>query len=185
MSSNAIVVPASSPDHFEAFRLMVVEYFDWLFHHYEGVPGLMAAIGTHQAFEQELRDLGQMYSPPAGKALLAFSDNEPAGCAAYRDLHDGSCEMKRMYVRHRFQGYGLGRALCCALMTEAAADGFKLVRLDTGYLNSAAIAMYGQMGFRPCPPYRDYPDNVARHLVFMERPLGAPVPGWPDVNAEA
>lgn len=171
MGSNLIVVPATTPEDFGAFRQLVSDYFDWLFRHYEGVPGFMAAISAHQAFDHELRDVGDIYSPPSGKALLALSEGQVAGCVAYRDLHDGSCEMKRMFVRDRFQGQGLGRALCRSVMDEAAADGLSIMRLDTGRLNSAAIAMYRQMGFRPCPPYRPYPDDVAAHLLFMERSL--------------
>lgn len=88
-----------------------------------------------------------------------------------KDLRDGSCEMKRLYVPARFQGHGTGRLLVHALIDAAAADGYGLMRLDTGEQNSEAIAMYESMGFTHCPPHHEYPAELTERLKFMERSL--------------
>ena len=63
-----------------------------------------------------------------------------------------------------------------ALIATAKADGFHLMRLDTGNLLKEAIAMYQSIGFRECPAYHDYPAKLMPYLVFMEMPLkGNPV----------
>jgi GNAT superfamily N-acetyltransferase len=81
--------------------------------------------------------------------------------------------MKRMYVGAQFHGHGTGRKLCEALIASAREDGFKLMRLDTGNLLKEAIAMYTSIGFRECPPHREYPSELMPYLVFMELPLTA------------
>ncbi|MDT4937626.1 MAG: hypothetical protein QOG80_1297 [Pseudonocardiales bacterium] len=168
--SDAIVV-ASTASEYEAFGALIREYWDWLVARYADHPGLMDQIGSHQGLEEELSAVAKKYGPREGKTLLAVRGGHISGGVAYRDLHDGSCEMKRLYVPDRFQGSGTGRLLCEALIAAASADGFSLMRLDTGYLNAEAMRMYESMGFRHCPPYHEYPAEVAPYLRFMERAL--------------
>lgn len=170
--SDTIVV-ARTPSDYGAFAALIREYWDWLVARYAEHPGLIDQIGSHQGLEDELSAVPSKYGPPEGKTLLAVRDGQVSGGVAYRDLHDGSCEMKRLFVPDRFQGRGTGRWLCEALVAAAAIDGFSLMRLDTGYLNAEATRMYESMGFRPCPPYHDYPPELVPHLRFMERPLPA------------
>jgi len=162
------VVVATTDAHYDAFGGLIREYDDWLYQRYAEVPGLIDGVRSHQALDAELADLRAKYGPPEGKTLLATRDGQVSGGVAYRDLHDGSCEMKRMFVPDRFQGQGTGRLLCHALMATATADGYRLMRLDTGYLNSEALAMYESIGFRVCQPYHQYPQELAAHLRFMD-----------------
>jgi GNAT superfamily N-acetyltransferase len=170
--SDSIVV-ATTASEYETFAALVREYWNWLLARYADHPGLMEGIGTHQGLQDELNAVATVYGPPEGRTLLALRDGQVSGGVAYRDLHDGSCEMKRLFVPERFQGYGTGRMLCEALIKAASDDGFRLMRLDTGYLNAEAMLMYESMGFSPCPPYRDYPPEVLPHLRFMEKRLVA------------
>ncbi len=170
--SDTIVV-ASTPSEYGAFGALIREYWDWLVARYADHPGLIDQIGSHQGLEDELRAVPMKYGPPEGKTLLAVRDGQIAGGVAYRDLHDGSCEMKRLFVPDRFQGHGTGRLLCEALIATAATDGFRVMRLDTGYLNTEAMRMYESMGFRPCSPYQDYPPELTQQLRFMELRLPA------------
>jgi GNAT superfamily N-acetyltransferase len=162
---------ATTDDDYAAFGAFIREYGAWLTARYADVPGLIDSIGSHQGWEDEIRALPAKYGPPEGKTLLASRDGEVSGVVAYRDLHDGSCEMKRLFVPERFQGRGTGRLLCEALVVEATTDGYALMRLDTGFLNSEAMAMYASLGFTECPAYLEYPVEVAPHLRFMELPL--------------
>jgi len=45
---------------------------------------------------------------PEGRFLLAFYNDQPAGCAALKKIDDHSCEMKRMFVYPEFHGIGIG-----------------------------------------------------------------------------
>jgi GNAT superfamily N-acetyltransferase len=167
------IVLATTPAEFSAFADLIREYWDWLTARYAEHPGLFDQIGSFQGLDDELRAVDRVYAAPSGKAFLAVRDGQVAGGIAYRDMHDGSCEMKRLFVPERFQGHGTGRLLCESLIASATADGFGLMRLDTGYLNSEAARMYRSMGFVACAPYREYPVGLLEHLRFMEKPLAS------------
>lgn len=117
-----------------------------------------------QGFEEELKNLPQMYGPPAGCLLLAVSpDGEAAGCVGLRRLADGACEMKRLYVKPDIHGQGLGRRLAEAVIAEAGRLGYAAMRLDTVAEMTAANALYRSMGFRQIPAYRYNPIETAAY----------------------
>ena len=165
------IVVASTESDYEVFGDLIREYWQWLQDRYADLPGFIDAVAGHQALDAELSNLAQKYGPPRGKTLLAVREGQVRGAIAYRDLHDRSCEMKRLYVPDRFGGQGTGRSLCRALLDVATADGFAVMRLDTGYQNDEALAMYESLGFHQCSPYQEYPAELVPHLRFLERSL--------------
>jgi GNAT superfamily N-acetyltransferase len=119
-----------------------------------------------QNFEQELAGLPGPYAPPSGCLLLATVGGEPAGCVALKRLADGVGEMKRLYVRDRHRGAGLGRTLAEQVLREARALGYGVVRLDTvPSVMGSAVALYRSLGFRDVPAYCFNPVPGA---VFLE-----------------
>lgn len=122
-----------------------------------------------QDFETELADLPGKYAPPSGSLLLARVDGEAAGVVALRDLGDGFCEMKRLYVRPEARGHGLGRRLVEQLIREARQRCYRAMRLDTVPTHhDNAIAVYRRFGFREIPAYCH---NPMPGTLFMELPL--------------
>ena len=119
-----------------------------------------------QNFDQELESLPGKYSPPSGRLLLAYSNEQLAGCIALRQLDAHTCEMKRLFVRPDFRGAKLGKVLVEAIIAEARAIGYKRMCLDTvpGKMDRA-IGLYEAIGFRDVEPYYDNPVEGAR---FME-----------------
>jgi GNAT superfamily N-acetyltransferase len=98
-------------------------------------------------FERELATLPGKYAAPNGRLLLAFQAGQAAGCVALRDLGDGICEMKRMFVYSHLHGHGIGRALADRVVTEAKVAGYGRVRLDTSVGQAEAIGLYESAGF--------------------------------------
>ena len=171
--ADQIVVATSSGDY-EIFGDLIREYWGWLQARYADLPGFIDAIGGHQGLEAELSTLAENYGPPAGKVLLARRDAQVVGGVAYRRLDEGACEMKRLFVPERFQGRGTGRLLCQAVIDAATTDGYRAMRLDTGYHNGEALVMYASLGFRPGQPYHRYPAELMAHLRFLEKSLTDP-----------
>jgi putative acetyltransferase len=110
-----------------------------------------------QGFKEEVLSLPGDYSPPTGCILFAYQDSELAGCVALRPFAKSISEMKRLYVRHKFQGRGIGRALATAVLRKASVLDYQKLRLDTVPSMKAAIQMYRSMGFYPIPSYRQNP----------------------------
>jgi GNAT superfamily N-acetyltransferase len=111
-----------------------------------------------QNFDQELAGLPGDYAPPGGRLLLAEFQGELAGCIALHKLEDEICEMKRLYLRPKFRGMGVGGVLVQAIFAEARQMGYLRMRLDTVEpVMKDAVAMYRKLGFREIAPYRANP----------------------------
>lgn len=121
-----------------------------------------------QDFEQELQDLPGDYAPPRGTLLLATIEGSLAGCCALRPLdavdYPNAAEMKRLYVRKAFRGFGLGRLLAEATLDAARQGGYASVLLDTLSDMEAARALYDELGFVAIPPYYHNPLPGAHYL---------------------
>lgn len=64
------------------------------------------------------------------------------------ELQPGDYELRRIYLLHRFQGMGLGRALMEAALAAAHDLGRKRLLLGVYGQNFAAIRFYEQAGFQ-------------------------------------
>jgi len=122
-----------------------------------------------QDLEGELRDLSLQYSPPSGELLLATVDEAPAGCVGLRAFQGSECEMKRLFVRPRYRGREIGRALAKSIIEVARRAGYRMMLLDTVPSMEAAIRLYRDLGFVETRPYRYNPVPGA---VFLRLDLG-------------
>ena len=122
-----------------------------------------------QNFEQEVADPLKKYGNPSGTLLLAYWNDEVAGCIAVTAMKEnGFCEMKRLYVRPAFRKYGIGRTLVTELMNVATKLGYQFMRLDTMKKLKPAILLYESFGFYSIGPYYH---NPLPEAVFMEKRL--------------
>ncbi len=121
-----------------------------------------------QDFDAELASLPGDYAAPRGALLLARVDGAIAGCCALRPMdssdYPNAAEMKRLYVRKAFRGFGLGRQLSEAILDEARRAGYSSVLLDTLDEMEAARALYEDLGFEEIPPYYHNPHAGAHYL---------------------
>lgn len=121
-----------------------------------------------QGFEAELATLPGDYAPPRGALLLACVDGAVAGCCALRPLdtsdYPNAAEMKRLYVRKAFRGFGLGQQLVEGTLDAARRAGYACVLLDTLDEMESARALYSTMGFEEIPPYYHNPLAGSHYL---------------------
>ena len=119
-------------------------------------------------FEAELSGLPGDYGAPRGALLLAQVEGAIAGCCALRPLdtadYPNASEMKRLYVRKAFRGFGLGRELAEAMLDRARQAGYACVLLDTLDDMESARALYTDLGFEEIPPYYHNPIAGAHYL---------------------
>ncbi len=149
--------PALFPDDLQTVRDLFLDY--------------QAGLGIDlcfQGFEAELAELPGAYAPPAGALLLACVDDEPAGCCALRPLyntdHLNACEMKRLFVRPAFRGFGLGRLLVERVLSDGQLAGYTTMLLDTLSDMETARALYQEVGFVEVAPYYHNPIPGAHYL---------------------
>ncbi len=134
-----------------------------VFREYEAWLGLDLCF---QNFEKELAELPGDYAPPSGRLLLAYEDDQLAGCVALRKLDDGVCEMKRLFLRPQFHGQGRGRELAETIIDEARSAGYERMRLDTlPEQMGKAITLYRSLGFKEIEAYYN---NPVAGAMFME-----------------
>jgi ribosomal protein S18 acetylase RimI-like enzyme len=153
----------SSTDIIQAQSINDIDHTRELFREYEA---WLEVDLCFQNFEKELAELPGGYASPDGRLLLAVVDEKVAGCVALRKIGDGTCEIKRLFVRHEFRGHGLGRKLAQAIIHQAKQIGYERMRLDTlpPKMNDA-IALYRSLGFKEIEPYYNNPVPGAK---FME-----------------
>ena len=106
----------------------------------------------------------------ADKAVwLAYTDDRPVGCVAFRKLGhmQRAGEVKRLYVRASHRGCGIAEALVKAVEHFAVAQGCTSLYLDTKDDLIAATRFYERMGYLRCDRYNDNPQAT----IFMQKEL--------------
>ena len=141
---------ARAPEEIAAARGLFREYADSL--------GFELSF---QDFERELAD------PAAVYALILLAPG--CGCVALRDLGDGVCELKRLYVLPAARGTGLGRVLSEAAIAHARARGYARLRLDNASVDgrSAKALRIARLPRDRAVPLQSCP----RHAVLGARPV--------------
>ena len=96
--------------------------------------------------------------PPGGVFLVGYDeDGAPVCCGGIKDLGDGACEIKRMYVVPSARGAGRARELLVALEDAARGLGHEIVRLDTGPRQPHAEHLYRSAGYTPIANFNRNP----------------------------
>jgi diamine N-acetyltransferase len=110
---------------------------------------------AYVAKEHTIHEYRDLLSDPHVK-IWAAETNEGKSLIGYvvlvtPDPQDASsCEIKRLYVLHRFHGCGLGERLLSEAIQTADADGLKTIRLKVQDLNERAQVFYRALASRLC-----------------------------------
>jgi GNAT superfamily N-acetyltransferase len=90
------------------------------------------------------------------EVMVAYADEQPVGCGAFK-LYEGKvAELKRMYVLPEFRGQGIAPALLKALENWAGSLGYTAFVLETGLKMPEAIGLYTKSGSERIPNYGQY-----------------------------
>jgi putative acetyltransferase len=138
-------------------------------------PDVLALIEELDAYQKPLYpiesfhgiDLAALTQPNVLFAVARDAQGTARGCGAMV-LGPACGEIKRMYTHPAVRGQGIGAQVLALLETQARERGCTLFRLETGYLQHEALALYARSGYRRRGPFGDYTDDPAS--VFMEKP---------------
>ncbi|MEJ8561241.1 GNAT family N-acetyltransferase [Yoonia sp. GPGPB17] len=113
-------------------------------------------------------------APPKGGILLATSeDGALLGCGFIRKIRPDAAEFKRMYVRPKARGLGIGRRLFELRVKEAQRMGCKTLYADTVKGNTPMLSMYEKFGFTYIPRYPENANSpeLEPYLVYLRRDI--------------
>lgn len=86
-------------------------------------------------------------------------------------LSGSVAELKRMFVRPAHRAQGAAAQVLAKLEAQSLLCGCRLLQLETGPYQPAAIAFYKKHGFQGCDAFGDYAAHPLS--VFMQKPLAA------------
>ncbi len=128
--------------------------------------------------------LNPLYSPESRHGLsverllregvpffVSRHDGQPAGCGGVQLFGAEYGEVKRMYVRPQFRGFGLGRLMLEHLATYCQQRGVTRLRLETGIYQVEAIGLYERFGFQRIAPFGAYAYRVDPVSLCFEKRL--------------
>lgn len=105
--------------------------------------------------------------------VVAYNDDEPVGCGAFKRHSNDTAEIKRMFVRPDCRGQRIGGQILGELELWAKKTGFVACLLETGYKQPEAIALYRREGYEVIPNYGQYSDvatSVCMKKFLIEKP---------------
>jgi putative acetyltransferase len=92
------------------------------------------------------------------------------GCGALRELSPDHGEIKSMHTALAHRGKGVAAQLVTHILAEARARSYRRVSLETGSMEAfaPARALYARFGFKPCPPFAAYREDVNNVCMTLD-----------------
>ncbi|RXK60782.1 GNAT family N-acetyltransferase [Lacibacter luteus] len=112
---------------------------------------LAARYGEQQLFFNQFNKLDHIHH-----VIVAYYNQTPVGCGAFKLFEDAVVEIKRMYVEPQQRGKGIAALILQQLEQWAKAEGFTACVLETGLNQPEAIRLYEKAGYERTPNYGQY-----------------------------
>lgn len=112
---------------------------------------LQARYGEQQQFFSQFNKLDLIHH-----VIVAYNNNEPVGCGAFKEYETGVAEIKRMFVQLQQRGKGIAGLILTELEQWAAAEGYHTCILETAIKQPEAIRVYEREGYSRIPNYGQY-----------------------------
>jgi len=103
--------------------------------------------------------------------VIAYLDDEPAGCVCFKKIDETTVELKRMFVPRKARCNGIGSAILQELEKWASELGYHTMILEHGNNQSEATLLYKKQGFRFIPNYGPY-IGLEKTSICMQKILG-------------
>ncbi|MBC7744626.1 MAG: GNAT family N-acetyltransferase [Flavobacterium sp.] len=100
--------------------------------------------------------------------VLAFINNQPAGCGSIKHYEDDTIEIKRMYTIPAHRGKGVASQILHELEIWAKEMEYRTCILETGKKQPEAIALYKKISFNIMANYGQY-EGVENSMCFEKQ----------------
>lgn len=106
-------------------------------------------VATSAEKQPDLRDIQTFYQGGVGNFWLAFVEDELVGTIAIKDVGDGVCALRKMFVKKAFRGkpHGVAGKLMTTLLDWSRENGVREIYLGTVDVYHAAHRFYEKNGF--------------------------------------
>jgi putative acetyltransferase len=116
---------------------------------------------------KDMDDIQKDYFENGGTFLVMLDSDEMICTGAIRKLDQETCELKRLWLLHEYQGQGLGYRMLQELLSISRLRGYKRMRLETDPIaQSRALEFYRRIGFYEIPRYTDRTDDIAMEMIL-------------------
>ncbi len=88
--------------------------------------------------------------------VIAYIDNEPAGCGCFKRFANDAVEIKRMFVKEDHRCKGIASAIVKELEQWAGELGYTHTVLETGKRHYEALSLYKRLGYKITENYEPY-----------------------------
>ena len=108
--------------------------------------------------------------------VVAYENNRPVGCGAFKAHNKQQIEIKRMYVLPAARKKGYAAAILTTLERWAVEVGFGEAILETGKAQVEALSFYPKQGYAVMPnfsPYIGVENSVCFEKTLKNNPASA------------
>lgn len=106
--------------------------------------------------------------PNLETVLVAYENDNPVGCGAFKKFDEETVEVKRMFVFEHKRGKGIASQILNHLEGWAGELGYKVCILETGNKQPEAIRLYEKNHYERIPNFPPYVD-VKESICFKKK----------------
>ena len=99
--------------------------------------------------------------------VIAYVDNQPVGCGAFKAFNNSSVEIKRMYTSPIARNKGIASAILKNLEDWAKELNIKSTLLETGLKQTEAVKFYKKNNYKIIPNFGQYA-GVENSVCFLK-----------------
>ena len=104
------------------------------------------------------------FEAPTGAFVVLIDDGTTVAGGGIRRIDDATVEIKRMWTNPDYRRQGYASRMLRELAGLAGQLGYRTVRLETGYAQPEALALYRRLGFAQIDSYGPYENATAFEL---------------------
>lgn len=107
--------------------------------------------GEEHAFYKQYNTIDTL-----NNTVVAYLNNNPIGCGAFKEFNKNSVEIKRMFTLPEARSQGVASKILIALENWANEKGYTSCVLETGLRQVEAVNFYKKNNYKIIPNYGQY-----------------------------